>query len=54
MPPGDVRCDVLTFIRFSACVERASDQYCSAVVQGFVGIDCGLIKTGSTSPSFKL
>jgi len=30
---GDVRCDVLTFLKFSTCGERASDQYCSVVVE---------------------
>jgi len=49
----DLRCDVLTFVRFSACGEMASDQYCSAIVRGFERMHCGLTKTKSISSSFK-
>jgi len=34
----ETRCNVLTFIIFSAGGQRASDQYCSAVLRKFVGM----------------
>lgn len=52
MPRG--MCDGCHYPRYSLPGgETASGQYCSAIVRGFVGIDCGLLKTESVSPYFK-